>query len=93
MPLLAGYGRFYLQPSKWVSAASGTYKEYIRILAEIKYILAKTSHQVHTKIKYKSHARSPAIGQTDIVPDFGSKGQGKRGFVYSVWLSTDFGEF
>ena len=40
--------------------------------------------QGHSKTKYKSHARSPAIGQPHIVPVFGLKGSGTPGFVYFV---------
>ena len=40
--------------------------------------------QVHFKTKYKSHARSPAIGQRRIVPVFGLKRPGTPGFVYVV---------
>ena len=40
--------------------------------------------QVLFKTKYKSHARSPAIGQRHIVPVFGLKRPGTPGFVYFV---------
>ena len=40
--------------------------------------------QVHSKTNYKSHARSPVIGQRHIVPVFGSKRPGTRGFVYCL---------
>ena len=30
-------------------------------------------NQLHAKIHYKTHPRSPAIGQADIVTEFGSK--------------------
>ena len=40
--------------------------------------------QVHFKTKYKSHARSPAIGQRHVVPVFGLTRPGTPGFVYFV---------
>ena len=46
--------------------------------------------QAHSKTKYKSHARSPAIGQCHIVPVFGLKRPGTPGFVYFFKLSTVF---
>ena len=45
---------------------------------------AKNRYFVHSKTKYKSHARSPAIGQPHIVPVFGLKRPGTPDFVYFV---------
>ena len=59
-------------------------------MGDIKYrVLPKTgipghfdAKKVHSKTKYKCHARSPAIGQPHIVPVFGLKRPGTPGFVY-----------
>ena len=55
-----------------------TYMEvhiYDRVIAKIRYTWPLFDQSnLHTKNMYKSHARSPAIGQADIVPDdVGSK--------------------
>ena len=42
--------------------------------AEIRYTWSLSfQKQLHTEIKYKTHTRSPAIGQADIVANFGTK--------------------
>ena len=45
----------------------------------------------HTKSKYKSHARSPAIGQVDSAPDFGSKRPGYTAVTLSTRPINSFG--
>ena len=48
------------------------------------YLVTLVQKKVHYKTKYKSHARSPAIGQRHIVPVFGLKRSGTPGFIYFV---------
>ena len=55
-----------------------------RVFAKIRYTWSLWCRkQVHVKTKYKSHAKSPAIGQRHIAPVFGLKRPG-TGFVYFV---------
>ena len=52
---------------------------------------SKPETQLYPKNKYTTHPRSPAIGQTDIVTDFGSrKGQDIPDvFYYSMSITGD----
>ena len=53
-------------------------------IAKFRYTLSLLcQNQQHTKNRYKSHARSPAIGQPHIVPVF-DLNLGTSGFVYFV---------
>ena len=47
-------------------------------------------NKVHSKTKYKSLARSPAIGQPHIVHVFGLKKPGTPAFVYVLCLALNY---
>ena len=58
-------------------------KNVVRVFAKNRYTWSLwCQKQVHSKTKYKLHARNPAIGQPHIVPVFALKRPGTPGFVY-----------
>ena len=53
---------------------SNTFRSIKRVFAKIRYTWPLFGqNQLYSKNKYKTHPRSPAIGQADIVTDVGSK--------------------
>ena len=68
-----------------VRVSGTTWYQVHRVFAKNRYTWSLwCQNQAHSKTKYKSHARSPPIGQPHIVPVFDLKKPGTPGFVYFV---------